>query len=204
MRTWMLPAIGMLMLSSGAVADDGHNNNKNNNNQNNNSSFQAGVVGSTPGTTIGGVMSGGAPWVVSQSEASVSTDGRIRVEVSGLLIGPGGPANLVGTTGPVTMVGASLVCGGSGGAPVPVLDTFVTPSPLSSRGQAEIDQMVTLPAVCIAPVVLVRIFTSSAPLGSQLGPFIAASGIAANGMQNQNQNQNDNQNGNGGHGGHED
>jgi hypothetical protein len=195
MRTWMLTAIGVTLLSVNVLADDGHGNgNNNNNNQNNNSSFQGGVVGSTPGTTIGGVVSGGAPWVVSQSEASVSADGRVRVEVTGLLIGPGGPTNLVGTTGPVTMVGASLVCGGSGGAPVPEFNGFVTPSPLSTSGRAEINQLVTMPAVCVAPVVLVRFFNSAAPPGSQLGPFIAESGIAAGAGQNQNQNQNQNEN----------
>ena len=198
MRTWMLIATGAMLLSFNVLADDGHGNGNNDNQNNNNSSFQGGVVGSTPGTTIGGVVSGGAPWVVSQGEASVSADGRVRVEVTGLLIGPGGPPNLVGTTGPVTMVGASLVCGGSGGAPVPEFNGFVTPSPLSASGRAEINQLVTMPAVCVAPVVLVRFFNSAAPPGSQLGPFIAETGIAAGAAQNQNQNGNQNDDDHGG------
>ena len=60
-------------------------------------------------------MSGGAPWTVSSGEASVSSSGSLKVEVQGLLLTPGAPANLVGTVGPVQMVAASLVCGGSGG-----------------------------------------------------------------------------------------
>lgn len=48
MRTRMLPVIGVIVLSCGALADDGHNNN---------SSFETSLVGSTPG----GVVSGGAP-----------------------------------------------------------------------------------------------------------------------------------------------
>lgn len=204
MRVRWLSAVGVILLSFCAAADDGHGNHNNNNNQNNNNqnngngSFQVSVVGSTPGAAIGGVSSGGAPWVVNQGDASFASDGRIRVQVQGLLIAAGGPANLVGTTGPVAMVGATLVCGGSGGTAVPVPDIDLAPSPLSSSGNAEINQVVTIPPVCFAPVVLVRIFNSSAPLGSQLGPFIAVSGLAQN--QNQNQNQNGNQNGNdGGH-----
>jgi hypothetical protein len=89
------------------------------------------------------------------------------------------------------MLGASLVCGGTGGAPVTA--ATVTPSPFNSNGSAEIEQVVTMPATCIGPVVLVRAFTASAPLGSQLGAFIAATGLTAN-AQNQNQNQNQNEN----------
>ena len=196
MRTKTFSVISaMAVFSLGAVADDGRNNNGSN------SSFESSVIGSMPGMAIGGVVSGGAPWVVRQGEASVSSDGRVRVEVQGLLIATGGPASLVGTTGPVTMVGATLVCGGSGGTPVAV--SAVSPSPLSSSGNAEIEQAVLLPAVCPAPVVLVRIFNSSAPLGSQLGPFIAETGLMAGAAQNQNQNQNEDggkSNNSGGHG----
>jgi hypothetical protein len=191
MRVTLWTAIGLAALCFGALADDGHGGNNNNNNggNNGNSSLEAGVVGSAVGQVIGGISSGGAPWVVNEGEASVSADGRVRVEVQGLLIATGGPANLVGTTGPVTMVAASVVCGGTGGLPVSVPDTAITPSPLSSRGDAHIDQRVTLPAVCIGPVVLVRIFNPAAPVGSQLGPFIAATGLAAKVNQNENQNQ---------------
>lgn len=197
----MLLGIGAAALfAMSAVADDGHKNNNGNgngnNNNGNNQSVQSGLMGSLPGTTIGGIASGGAPWVLNQGQASVSSDGRIQVELQGLLIAAGGPTNLVGTTGPVTMVGASLVCGGSGGAPAPVPATGLSPSPLSSSGSAQIDQLVTIPSPCFAPVVLVRIFTASAPLGSQLGAFIAASAINPN-LQNQNQNGNGNGNNNG-------
>ncbi len=185
MRARWLSGVSVVLLSFCAAADDGHGNRNINNG---NGSFQSSVVGSMPGAAIGGVSSGGAPWVVNRGEASLRSDGHIRVEVQGLLIGVGGPANLVGTTGPVAMVGATLVCGGSGGTPVPVPDTDLTPSPLSSSGNAEINQVVTIPPVCFGPAVLVRIFNSSAPLGLQLGAFIAVTGIA----QNQNQNSHDN------------
>ena len=117
------------------------------------------------------------------------------MQVQGLLIGASGPASAVGTTGPVTMVGATLVCGGSGGAVVPVA-VAVTPSPLSSSGNAQIDQDVTLPAAsaCFGPVVLVQVFDTTA---AQLSPvFIAVTGLTPNAAQTPNQDRS----GDGGHG----
>jgi hypothetical protein len=174
------------------LADDGHRRNDNNGNNGNNSTFEASVIGSNPGLGVGGINSGGAPWVVREGHASISPDGRIQVEVQGLLLASSG------TTGPVTMVGATLVCGGTGGTPVAVANNAVTPSPLSSSGGAQIEQTVTLPAACFGPVVLIRAFNASAPLGSQLGVFIAMTGLAPG--QGQNQNQNGDDRGRDGHG----
>lgn len=155
-----------------ALADHGGKNN-NNDNHDANGSFESSIVGSVPSTTVGGVTSGGAPWVVASGEASVSASGKIEVEVRGLLLGPGAPANLVGTTGPVQMVAASLVCGGSGGVVAASTDGV----PLSTTGKAEIEAKLTVPATCMAPVVLVRVWVNTNPTGSQLGPFIAVTGF---------------------------
>ena len=161
----------MTVFALGAVAGDGYKRNDNNGNNGNNATFQSSVIGSNPGLTVGGVNSGGAAWAVREGHASITPNGRVHVEVQGLLLGG------TGTTGPVTMVGATLVCGGTGGATVAVADTAITPSPLSSSGNAQIDEKVTLPESCFGPVVLVRSFNASAPLGSQLGVFIAATGL---------------------------
>ena len=128
--------------------------------------------------------------MVAGSDATLSGDGRLHVEVSGLLLAnvAGVPANLVGTVGPIQMVGASLVCGGSGGAVSASSDGV----PLSARGNAQIDATLTLPPTCMSPTVLVRIFTASAPLGSQLGAFIAVTGFNAGGAGNNNNNNNNN------------
>lgn len=159
-------ALAAAMFCVSAVADNG-----------NHGSFRSSVIGSTPGVTIGGVMSGGVPWTVRAGSAEVNGNGKIEVNVNGLLIaaGTGVPANLVGTTGPVMMVAASLVCGGSGG----MVAASTKAAPLSAAGNAEIEDTITLPASCMAPVVLVRVFNATAMPGSQLGPFIALSGINA-------------------------
>jgi hypothetical protein len=161
-------------LSFSTWAEDGHRGGHNNHNAN--GGFESNVLGSVPSTTVGGVASGGLPWV-AVGEASISGNGRLHFEVSGLLIADatGVPANLVGTVGPITMVAASLVCGGSGGSVVASSDG----TPLSTAGNAELDTTITLPATCMAPVVLIRIFSATAPTGSQLGPFIALSGFNA-------------------------
>jgi hypothetical protein len=170
MRRKTFLAIGAIaVFSFSALADDNGNN----------SSFQSSVVGSTPTQMIGGINSGGVAWVVKEGSASVSSSGRIQVEVKGLLLAA------TGTT-PVTMVGASLVCGGSGGTVTFGTTDTVTPATLSSTGNAEIDQVVTLATACLAPAVLVRVFTPTAPLGSQLGVFIAATGLTPGAAQNQN------------------
>jgi hypothetical protein len=113
---------------------------------------------------IQGVPAGAVAWALSQGSTRVQADGRLTVNVDGLLI-TGTNTNLDGTTGPVNAVVASLACDGT----VPTL-VSTNPVPLSQDGDARIDQRVTLPAVCLAPVVLVRANTSS-------GPWIAASGF---------------------------
>lgn len=199
-----LTAIGVIALffAIGAVADDGHNNGGHG--DNGNGAFESGLVGSVPNTTVAGVPSGGVPWVVNRGEAAISSDGRLHVEISGLLITSGTGVNpaLVGTTGPVAMVGASVVCGGSGGSVVASSDgTILTPT-----GFAEIETTVTLPDSCMAPAVLVRIFDAAAPAGSQLGRFIALSGFSAGpagNNNNQNNNNGNDNNNNGNHGNHD-
>jgi hypothetical protein len=135
--------------------------------------FRSDVIGATPGMIVAGVNSGGAPWVVRQGRVSITANGMIHLEVRGLLLGPGNPK--AGTTGPVTAIAASLVCGGGGGT----IEASTGAVPLNSLGNAEIRQAITLPPSCLGPVVLVRIFNSLNPIGSQLGPFIAASGFAS-------------------------
>lgn len=184
MNNWMKVGLAIAMFSMSAMADsDDHHNNNNGNGNHPGGVVESGLVGSVPNTTIGGIQSGGAPWTIASSEVTVSTSGRLHLEVKGLLIAVGGPPNLVGTVGPVQMVAASLVCGGSGG----VVMASTGGVPLSPSGNAEIGATITPPATCMAPVVLVRIFDNSAAPGNQLGRFIAVSGFnmstAGGGMQ---------------------
>ena len=123
--------------------------------------FRSTMIGSTPGQIIGGVLAGGAAWQVSKGRASLSEGGNLRVVVRGLVLVSTGVS-------PVSQIAASLVCGGSGGAVAATTDAFA----LSTDGNAEIAQKITLPNSCLAPVVIVRAVGANGPAA-----FIAATGF---------------------------
>jgi hypothetical protein len=83
--------------------------------------FFAPIEGSNPDVTIAGVPSGGAPWVVRRGVAVLNENGKLRVDVRGLVLPSAG-----NTAGPITQVAASVVCGDTVAAtsgPVPLTTT---------------------------------------------------------------------------------
>ena len=128
--------------------------------------FIAPVVGSNPGATVAGVASGGAPWVVRRGIAVLTDDGRLSVDVRGLVL-----PSVNSTAGPVTGVAASIVCANA------VVATSNSAN-LSSAGDAEIHAKLSVALPCVGAVVLVRAAAiNGAPLPAA-GPFIAATGLA--------------------------
>lgn len=126
--------------------------------------FFSPVVGSNPGATIATVPSGGAPWVVRHGTAILTDEGRLRVDVRGLIL----PST--GNTGPVTQVAASVVCSNVVAATSKAVN-------LTSTGNAEIRAKVALPSPCLGAVVLIRVAgVNNAPLPAP-SAFIAASGL---------------------------
>ena len=120
-----------------------------------------------------------APWKVAEGEVRIESDGRLRVETEGLLL-------LDDTVGPVLTVFASLVCQKTvlTGAPTNEVVASTADVPLSAAGDAEIDEVIAVPSVCVAPIVLVRIRlvdVGSGPIDIELlgvpPPWIAASGF---------------------------
>jgi hypothetical protein len=139
--------------------------------------FESTLVGVPAGMTgeagtIRGVPAGGVPWVVEQGEVKIESDGLLRADIEGLLI-TGTGTNLDGTTGPVRGVRASLTCQGTN---VTATTGVVA---LSSEGNAEIEQTISLPRSCVAPIVLIRVASTSGNAGPLMGPWIAASGFGA-------------------------
>ena len=123
------------------------------------------IVGSNPGVTIAGVKSGGAPWVVSHGFAVLNGEGRLRVDLRGLIL----PS--VGTPGPVTAVAATVVCGDALAA---TTDSVV----LSVDGNAEIHAKLQVPSPCLGTIVLIRAAAfNGTPLPAP-GPWIASTGLA--------------------------
>lgn len=112
--------------------------------------------------TISGIAPGGLPWVLKSGHVTLSSNGQLEASVEGLLFGPGAPANLIGTRGPITQVSATLVCANG-----PTVST--NPVDFSTEGNAHIHQKITLPSQCVGPIVLIRAMSA--------GPWLAASGL---------------------------
>ncbi len=121
------------------------------------------------------------PWVVAEGEVEISEDGELELDVEGLLL-------LDATVGPVVTVFASLVCQKTGpfvaGEPTNEVVASTGDVALSAAGDAEIEETIDLPPVCVAPIVLIRINLVDFGGGpfpiTDLGipePWIAASGF---------------------------
>jgi hypothetical protein len=159
--------------------------------------YESGVEGiQVGGQTIAGI-GGGAPWDVAAGEARIESDGSFIVEVEGLVLTtPVIPADPVF---PVLGVCGSLVCqttvaGDPTNEQVATTENFSL-SPVT--GNAEVEEGITLPAVCVAPIALLRVsavdanfFGEDCAMGTGTctatgvpvfigcnGPWIAASGF---------------------------
>ena len=143
--------------------------------------FESDIVGKEVGNqVIAGISPDvAAPWLVADGEVEIGEDGKLELEVTGLLLGDN-------TVGPVLSVFASLVCQKTvlTGAPTNEVVASTADVPLSAAGDALILEVIALPASCVAPIVLVRIRlvdVGSGPIDIELlgvpAPWIAASGF---------------------------
>src|SRR5215471_15168777 len=131
MRTVIMVALGCVLLV-GVASGDKHSKGSGHSGDSKGSSFRSGLISFQFAGFIGGVQNFGAPFSLRDGEASLTSSGDLRLEVKGLLLPDG-------TTGPVTQISASLVCGGSGGmvvATTPEVD-------LSADGDAKIEAKIT-------------------------------------------------------------
>ena len=129
--------------------------------------FSASLVpdlGPTVEPAIAGIAPGGQPWVLKNGHATLSKNGQMDVSVEGLLFAPNAAPGLPGTTGPIKMVVASVVCANG---PVVVSST---PVPFTPKGDAHVHQRVSLPAQCVGPMVLIQ-------ANGAAGPWLAATGL---------------------------
>jgi hypothetical protein len=118
----------------------------------------AGSILSDP--PIHGKTRGGVPWDLKRGEARLNRNGEFRLKVRRLVVAGTNSAR------PVLTISASLFCAPDSN-PDPAFTTGEVP--ISERGDARIRQRVTVPARCLAPVVLVH------PNGG-VARYIAASG----------------------------
>ena len=102
------------------------------------------------GTTFGEVGSCGKVWKLGSGEAKLESDGKLKVEVKGLVLNDASTGESNGTPDGVTDVVATVICGGKiAGAAERV--------PLSNpKGEAKVEAKLAIPANCEKPVILLR------------------------------------------------
>lgn len=120
------------------------------------------------GTVIGGVNQCGKIWKLAKGEASLSANGHLKVRVNGLVLNDPSTGVFNGTPDGVTGLVAAVICGGSGGT----IAAQTAGVPLSQAGDAKISASITLPARCVAPVIVVREIFDGA-----VGGWLAATGF---------------------------
>lgn len=118
-------------------------------------------VGST--NPIRGVSGGGLPWRLTSGDADLRADGRLHLEVEGLVFaaGPNEGTNTI----PSFKAIVSCQTIANGAATVANVSTGLFPA--STAGDATIDTMVSLPSPCVAPILFVT---------SPTGAWFAATG----------------------------
>ena len=117
---------------------------------------------------IRGVPGGGLPWVISFGKGKLSPDGTIDVLVQGLVLDPNDPAVIAGGRGgtnPIANFKAIVSClsKDADGNPT-TMNVSTGLFPADSAGNSHIQDIVSLPNPCIAPIIFV---TSPTDLGSR-------------------------------------
>jgi hypothetical protein len=106
---------------------------------------RTGLVGSMPAPAspvVAGVNPGGAPWVNGPSPVRVREDGRLTVEINGLIIPARG-------SNPIASVVATLVCGN-------MVASSTAPFALSAAGSGSASDVIMVPGECENPAVLIQ------------------------------------------------
>jgi hypothetical protein len=113
---------------------------------------------------IRGVPGGGVPWVLAEGKASLRANGRLEVQVEGLVFDPADPVVIsrgIGGTNTVPQLKAVVSClTAQAGVAVTVNVAsapvnFTTGAASDGGGSATIEEQLTLPSPCLAPIVFV-------------------------------------------------
>jgi hypothetical protein len=111
---------------------------------------------------IRGVPGGGLPWILDSGSADLRADGRLHIEVEGLLLARRAPvpSNLQGTI-PFTQLKAIVSCQTTTDGTATIANISTAPFDVTAAGDGELDTSVALPSPCYAPIVFV-----TAPAGA--------------------------------------
>ncbi len=105
---------------------------------------------------IRGVSGGGLPWMLGDARSDLRSNGRLHVEVEGLVLANRAPVpeNLRGTN-PIPQFRAIVSCRTISGGAATIANVSTDPVDATPTGDAEIDTSVSLPSPCYAPIVFV-------------------------------------------------
>ncbi len=106
------------------------------------------------GKIVRGLTGGGLPWKIAQGQARLDQDGTLEVEVEGLVLAAGPSVD----TNPIGEFIATLSCLNADGVNFTNIST--SPVPATVTGDASIKEVLTLPDICLAPIVFVQGFPS--------------------------------------------
>jgi hypothetical protein len=105
---------------------------------------------------IRGVPGGGLPWQIGNGTADLRADGRLHVEVEGLVLATRAPVppSLQGTN-PISQFKAIVSCLTTTAGTATTANVSTSTVPASAAGNSEMDATIDLPSPCYAPVVFV-------------------------------------------------
>jgi hypothetical protein len=104
---------------------------------------------------IRGINGGGVPWSIESGTGFLRADGRLHIEVEGLIIPARGDNPISAFRGVVNCLTPELPTNG--------VNLVTDPFPATMTGDSTIDAMVDLPETCVAPIVFVTNGTGSPP-----------------------------------------
>lgn len=105
-----------------------------------------------------GVPGGGLPWVVGRADGELRANGKLEIEVEGVVFDPNDPVTIQrGLAGRNTVptFKAIVSCQTLVNGVATVVNVATDPVPADEAGNAEFDTKVMLPSPCIAPIVYV-------------------------------------------------
>jgi hypothetical protein len=108
-----------------------------------------------PAHPIRGVGGGGVPWQIAAAKGELRTDGRLEIEVEGLVI-------VATQTNPVATFRGVVNCLTTD-SPDNGVNLVTDPVAATSTGDAKIEAQVDLPTPCVAPIVFVTNGGGAAP-----------------------------------------
>lgn len=105
---------------------------------------------------VRGVNGGGLPWQIDEAKGELTKDGRLEVEVEGLVLLEAAPVppDRQGTN-PIATFRAIVSCFSEVDGALVTVNVVTDPFPATPGGDAEIEATVDLPSPCVAPIVFV-------------------------------------------------